>query len=1008
MSRRFHNLVTTPHAWRSAFSRFFPGPDSLNATDDEEEDEYDDTLRTERRAFARVTALASWRSEYILRTRLLRSLARGKPVQAIASPTAARTGQCHTSTSVVMYNSQLFTTINHLHATFGSGLNKRVPRFIHGADDVGAASSSDPSAGKVDPWGLTDPTVLVQFADRYPGDAQYGLGSGEIVGAPNVMDVSQPYGMVYGEGTPDGMVYYRFVEEMRGRFLAASSGLSALELGIPKVLSTREAVTSVWIAKSSNIPSLTDGLIGIVSGSSLGVVTTYSLGPLGARDQKFTRGEMTARWVLSPGVPIIAIAVDEQYSLKRQAQNRIWAVALNALGEIHYLTRFPKRVPPGAGTRFDDEAREKSPWLTGRSVYWTLAEPSRRIARPNPYSGASVDGSYSPRTSWDGMCLSKEQIKAETHEIEDYLGRKPKDFQRSCLGWDMRRRLEVDFTGDDGNGAGETVVVFDCGLEEDGVASITRFMRCKSADPFATPKVDDLPSLTSSSNIPTATSSLFGGPVSSAIPSPNLAPTPKVEFSLSDMGGDLVHQQSSEEWRSSTFSLGGLKSVEIITTALDCSTFATLTASEDPLLTMSGASSTSSPSLTPLSQGEIAASPADIPGQRARFVAAGTKLGSVLLWNMRSPPPTSTSITNTIEPVRIIHTDSPQISCLALSSLYLVHGGNDGLVQAWDPLASSTSPIRTLNSRFSSRARRRLVQAQASPQGVGINLFAAGAICLDPDPTVLRGMVSLGTHLRYWSYSSSAADQYKSHKRRLRRSERGSNYAGERALAGVARGNLKDYIASEKFEMDLEAERQEKEAVHLAGRFGTELLGDDATEEEIMAYAALLSQEALEREQKRRESDTTAAIQASLAGSDSSVLGSNTGMTTPQDIPSPQQSSSNVEEEVDPDIAEAIRLSLEAEQDQSFEADNSSWDIPIRYAKGRNGSTPKASPPQYGGAEGSNAKELTDLEFAIQLSMAEEESRKAAEAEAGDAFPALSPGEGNAEGGRSKGKGRMW
>ena len=187
----------------------------------------------------------------------------------------------------------------------------------------------------------------------------YGLGAAEIVGVPNPMDVSQPYGMVYGEGLPDGMVYYRYAEEMRGRFLAASSGLSAPDLGIPKVVSTRECTCSVWIAKTPAIPSLTDGLVGLISGSSLGVLTAYSLGPLGAKDQRFGRGEMTARWVLCPGVPIVSIAVDDQYSFKRQAENRIWAVVLNALGEVFYLTKFPTRNLSKPTPRFDDEARER-------------------------------------------------------------------------------------------------------------------------------------------------------------------------------------------------------------------------------------------------------------------------------------------------------------------------------------------------------------------------------------------------------------------------------------------------------------------------------------------------------------------------------------------------------------------------------------------------------------------------------------------------------------------------
>ena len=933
-----------------------------------------------------------------MRTRLLRSLARGKPVQAIASPSSARVGQSHTAVRDMMYNSQLFTTINHLHATFGSGLNKRLPRFIHGADDVGTATTSDPSAGKVDNWGLSDPQFFSQFAERFPGDVQYGLGSGEIVGVPNAMDVSQPYGMVHGEGSPSGMVYYRSTEEMRGRFLLFSSAMSVPELGIPRIASTSEATTSVWIAKSAAIPSLTEGLIGIMSGSSLGVVTAYSLGSSNKgskHDQRFERGEMTARWALSPGVPIIAIAVDPEYSLQRQAQNRIWAVVLNALGEVFYLTKFPQRSHLERGARPDDQTIERTAWLTGRSVYWNSVEASRRTARPDPYAESSVDGSYSPRSSWNGMCLSKEQTKAETLEIEAFANRMPRDFRKACIGWDMRRRLEVDFAGDDGNNAGENLLVIECALDEDSVAAIKRYTRCRfqersTADP-ASP-----PSLTSDSTAATSGPSLFGDSTS-----PATAPTPSFSFerlddslAQEDFAGSLTPRPLTEEWRVSAFSFGGFKKVQILATTADTSTLAIQTTSEDPLLNFSGRSTASSPSLTPMSPTAAVLEPADMPGQRARLFAIGTKTGSVMLWNMRAAIPKTSETTNVLEPLRIIYTDSPQISCLALSSLYLVHGGNDGLVQAWDPLASSLQPIRTINSRFSSRARRRLVQAQASPQGVGINLFAAGSICLDPDPTVLRGMVSLGTHLLYWSYSSSAADQYKSSKRLKRRTERGSNNGGER-FAGATRSNLKDYIANEQYELDREKQQHKKETQRFAGRFGTELL--DGSEEEMLAYAAMLSQETLEQEKLRRASDTSTPTSAAISTDQST---STTSKDTPVNITPPRKSTPKTDDELDADMAEAIRQSLMSSPSAG------GYDIPIRHKKpkARKGSSVRPSPqlsPMMAGS--SKDKELTDLEFAMQLSLAEEQSRQ----EQSEAFPVLSSPNNDSEKGNGKGKGRM-
>jgi hypothetical protein len=985
VSRRFNDLVTTPHAWQVAFGRYFPGPLALeDAAIRAALENTGDVVRSEKRRFARLTALASWRSEYILRTRLLRSMARGKPVQVPTTP--SRAGHMQTAAPFLEYNAQTFTIINHLHATFGSGLNKRMPRFIHGADDVGMVTSSDPTTGKVDPWGQSDPNFYGQFSERFPGVAEWGLGSGHVVGRPNVMDVSQPYGMIYGQGCSEGSCYYRCLEEMRGRFIAEPTEFTSPEAGIPKLGVDGGAICSVWIAKSNTIPTLSEGVIGMMMGSAAGVVSACSLGTDGLRATRLQRGELTARWVLSPGVPIIAIAVDENYSLKRQAQNRIWAVALNALGELFYLTKFPTRSLVAKGPA--EEHTEYLAWLTGRSVYWNIVEPSRRTARPDPYSDAEVDGSYSPRTSWDGMCLIKEQIMAETREIQQYIRKEPKDFRKACLGWDMRRRLEVDFAGDDGNYAGEAMVVFECGLDEGQTADIKRFTRVKTNEKEK--------STTTSTRIntphPAQNTSLFGGSVTNTpdVPgeSQRFRRSSYMSVSSSPERDNLV-----EDWRTSTFTFGGFKNTQLTTTTLDISTFATLTLSEDPALGFSSTSTASSPYASPMSIASQPASPSDIPGQRARFLAAGTKTGVVLVWDVRSPVSRSSEFANTIEPIRIIYTESPEISCLAMSALQLIVGGNDGIVQAWDPLASSMTPVRTLHSRFKSRARRQIAQAQASIQGVGINMFAAGAICIDPDPTVLRGAVSLGNVLHYWSYSSSAADQYKSSKRRLRRTERGSNNTPER-FSAPGRVNLKNYIANEKFELDREKHERRKQAERMAGRFGTELLDED----EALAYAAMLSQEALEEEEKkRRESQSTA--------------GMNSGKVTPDSIVVDQSSSPKLkgDDELNADIAEAIRLSLNDSPGPVMykpgSTPPSAFDIPIKYAKGKKVSSPRstASPRKGKAAAGSsNDKELSDLEFAMQLSLAEEASRKEAEISADDQFPPLSPVAG------AKGKGKMW
>ena len=989
VSRRFNDLVTTPHAWQVAFARYFPGPAALeDAIINKSLEDNGEIVRSEKRNFTRLTALATWRSEYILRTRMLRSLVRGKPMQETSTPSRASLVQ--SVHPVVTYDSKTYTTINHIHASFGTGLNKKEPRFIHGADDVGMCTASDPTVAKVDPWGQSDPNFYSQFSERFPGTAEWGLGSGEVVGRPNVMDVSQPHGMIYGQGCPEGSCYYRATDEMRGRFVAEPTDYSEPEFGIPKLGIDGGAICCVWIAKSNIIPTLSEGIIGMLTGSAAGVVTACSLGTEGVKASRLQRGELTVRWILSPGVPIVSIVVDDNYSKKRQSQNRIWAVALNALGELFYLNDFPTRSQ--AITTDISEPTEYLAWLTGRSNYWNLVEPSRRVARPDPYSDAEVDGSYSPRTSWDGMCLGKQQLSAETREIQQFLRKQPKEFQKSCLGWDMRRRLEVDFAGDDGNYAGEAMVVFKCGLDEGNNADVTRYTRWRSNEKdkastnvstrTATPQMSQAPSL-------------FGGPV--AAPS-EVVQVPLRARSSSYMSSGSSPERSSlvEEWRTSNFSFGGFKSTRVAVTAMDNSTFSTLTLSEDPALGFSTSSTASSPYASPMSVASQPASPADIPGQRARFVAAGTKSGVVLLWDIRAPVSRSSEYSNTIEPLRIIYTDSPEISSLALTSLYLVAGGNDGLVQAWDPLASSMSPITTLHSRHASRARRRLVQAQASAQGVGINMFAAGAVFLDPDPTVLRGAVSLGNQLRWWSFSSSAADQYKSSKRRLRRAERGTNQANER-YAGTQRVNLKGYIENEQYELERVKAQKRKDAERQAARYGTELLDD---EDEALAYALLLSQENAEAEEKkRRESEfIELSRQETVKPTASSHV-----------HPSSQQNGAT-EEEVDPDIAEAIRLSLAettiADPFHPNETEPSAFDFTIKYAKGKKSASnsPWNTPAKKGkaNASSSNGNELSDLEFAMQLSLAEEQSRKEMDE---DHFPALSP---KPDGGKGKGKARGW
>jgi len=293
-----------------------------------------------------------------------------------------------------------------------------------------------------------------------------------------------------------------------------------------------------------------------------------------------------------------------------------------------------------------------------------------------------------------------------------------------------------------------------------------------------------------------------------------------------------------------------------------------------------------------------------------------------------------------------------------------------------------------------------LVQAEASVLGVGNNYYATGAICLDPDPTVLRGMVSLGTHLRYWSYSSSAADQYKSGKRRFRRSMRGSNGSADgQRFTTSGRSAIRDYIEDERVEMERQKIADEKERAHLSARFGVDLLGPDVDEEQLLAYARLLSEETYAGSAFNRN-DHAASVSSVTSTSLSDTVGRSSA--APGELSS---SSSPYQEPADDDddLAEAIRLSLLDERYGTAPLEHAS-PIPIKYAKGVQ---PPHSTSPGTAAESSQQQEMDDLQFAIQLSLAENESREDASGQEHEEFPALSSGPSSLSSGKGKGKTRM-
>ncbi|KAM3495330.1 hypothetical protein MY3957_001353 [Beauveria namnaoensis] len=898
VSKRFYVLATTPHIWRLAFLRYFPGHASLDekfvkASADLWSEPSSDIVRSETRYFGRLTPLATWRSEYVFRTRLIRSLGKGKPNTAAgAIGSSMRTRQLGKKSSAVLtYNSKLPWLITNIHAVFDNG--KKAPRAIQGAGALGVATMSDPTTGKIESWGLKDSHSSAQIEEVTPGLEPYGLGDGPA-STDNSMDVSQLYGMIAGEGFPGGRAYFRSVNEIAGRYLGSEPGTEEQRPDIPRVPDIIEAISSVWIAKSSAVPATTAAMCGMLTGSTLGVVTAYSLGsdPSGPR---YAYGDMTARWVLSPGVPIVSIKVDDNYTVRRRLSGRVWAVALNALGEVFYLTETPKPV----SSQHSTGSALANAWLAGRSAYWHLVEETRRSARPDELDLNAVRGTYSPRTSCNAMNLSDDQVAAETKEIENFMRYQPNHFLDVCLGWDMQRKLEVDFANDDGQEAGEGIFVIDCGHGRK--ACVTRFCRSTTAlRPLAPGGAKPAPAIPLS---------LFGQagiqntPEPQSPKSPPPTPySPKAPSALTD------------EWRAVSFQLKGSDSSILTASALDNSTFAVLTLGEDVL-------HTANESLV-LSSTDGAHHAQEIPGRRARFLVVGTSSGSVLVWNAREIRP------EIVKPCRVIQTESPSISCVAASALYLVHGGSDGLVQAWDHLASTSEPIRTLNARSNGRVPRYMMTM--NPTLTVANYTAVGAIVLDSDPTLLRGVVAFGAFMRYWSYSSKGSAPGR--KRRLRHPDAQGRAAGRRFG-----NNVSGYILEEEEELRHENEHRAREQSRLHKRFGVGALGD-LTEQEALEYMQMVSQESFLADETRRASDSAADTTGADTASTSSH--STADATTPEasfiESGSLQQNlTTDNEDGYEEQIQQAIRLSLlEGVNDRGQSPQRSSpdeFEFPITY-----------------------------------------------------------------------------
>lgn len=765
------------------------------------------------------------------------------------------------------------------------------------------------------------------------------------------MDLSEDIGWIYGENVPNGKVY---IHPHASPYVFASPPGVYIRFDHGSIDGFRPVVTSVWIAKkrSTGVLETTKGRVGILVGTSRGVVSIYGLG----LEKKYI---LTSRkkFCLSPGVPIVSIKVDDEYSVKRMRRNNIWIVVINALGEVYYLRN-----------SFDSWEIIPQTLRTPTALYKsTFIPPAENLTDAE-------------KTIWE-KARDEKLMKMDYEQIKDIWG-----------GWGMDWFVEVDWV-DQNVVLGKKQSIERRPRPQDDAAK-TNLYRYHLVLP--TKSADDptkfVRELVNPSEEPME-GSVFGGVVTDLFR--GMSTIPQIPR------GDI--------WVATHFRLDNGDMHIITATAMDNSNLALLSDHGDPSMK------------------------ADTPGGNARLFAAGTHMGSVFVWNIRS----SSTIADVAvqSPLRVIHTDSPQISSLALSSLYLIHGGTDGLVQAWDPLASTLLPIRKIHSKFSARARRQIAQADAGAQeefDVGDNQFAARCLVLDSDATSLRGAVALGTFIRYWCFSSSP-DSDKGHKPRPSSSTRGAHTRG--------RGAIKAHIHSEAKYHSKIKEQEYKEKEDFRSRYGVTSGREALSEEEMVEYATMISRETYELESggSVRSWDGSANSSRTVTPDGAPSVSS---YCTADEYKSPAE---GVDDEEDLELAEALRLSLlgvggdeksktrrteEVWEDADYlysDFGSTHYNSPPRYAGASSPPKPKSRSPEksYGstsspvksggwerlplgqmdewpgvGGKGKGRVEgdevegefEMELEMAIKLSLMEEDRRGAAEA--------------LAEGGEGKGKGR--
>lgn len=815
------------------------------------------------RFFARISQLGSWREEFALRTALLRALSSGK-AETDFHACSARHKDKTQHYPTLTYWPRLDGTVTHLDVVFPDTSGKP-PLAIHGSASNGGRSTGVPLTGRIiKSW---EPRLgdYSTWLGLRPDSVPYGLGPDPVF-MPNVMDVSHKFGTVCFESYPAGLGYYHKPD---GDLLWLGYADEASQ-GAPQVDRSHDCITATWIAKSNWVATFTSARIGILTGSAMGFIDGYSFrstvrqvpgGPAQAQRK-------TISWAVSPGVPIVSIKVDDRYSHKRAMAGRPWAVALNALSEVFVLCELPDLRQLCAD----------NPWSAARTACWQLVMPTRRTPRldnldsfqESNISKVAKERAFSPGPA---PFPANHDSPEQNNQIQEFCTLLPSHFRETCHGWDMRRRLEVDFAGGDDEGSMEHIFVITCGHAPDIPPGVRRFtaVRC-------------WPSVASQKEIEVTTASIFGGPGPESILLSGGSMTPTV------VG-------SGTEWLIDNLCLNGHDGEVMTASALDTSTVALLTPSEENL-DLGFVTSTL------------------LPGRRGRWFCIGTDSGALLVWNGRFDHRRGR---DEAFPIRIIQTDSPSISCIATTALCVIHGGSDGRLHAWDPLGSTMGPVRVLNGKQGNGPVRTLNMHHLMHN----NDPAITAIHLDPDPTKLRGLAASGRVVRCWSYSAA-------HRVRGRKKRRFSRIHGR--CGGRLSHRVANFIDAEEAELKREHREAERQKKYLQTRF----LLADLTEEEAIMYAQLLSEETAQQYELHRAMDqenfTSASDDVSTNETESEALSvyisndhnpelaSTSSLVVPLTSGGPSHSLDIESDTSAKEMELAMRLSLQEVQDQVGES----------------------------------------------------------------------------------------